>query len=142
MWIGDSMTPKAKEIIKFNQDIAVTDEAADEGQETSERLGSNTTSSPSHTALSFHTKVVNDGITMKQMKAAEKLSLYQKGWARQNRLFSPEDNRRKITLLDQQSSYQSPRNENLTSFYEETQRTMEGCPEELEVKRTALIERA
>ena len=31
MWIGDSMTPKAKEIIKFNQDIAVTDEAADEG---------------------------------------------------------------------------------------------------------------
>ena len=31
MWIEDGTKPKAKEIVKFNQDIPVNSEAADEG---------------------------------------------------------------------------------------------------------------
>ena len=31
MWIDDGTKTKAKEIVKFNQDIAVNSEAADEG---------------------------------------------------------------------------------------------------------------
>lgn len=47
------------------------------------------------------TKLSRDGgITSKQMKAAQKLSLYEKGWQRQNNLLYHREDRRKASLID------------------------------------------
>lgn len=82
------------------------------------------------------------GITIKQLKAQEKLSCYQKGWQRMNNILNRPVGKgsRNCSLIDKQNNYVSPRDDCLSSFYESTMRSVTNCPNER--KRSVMLEQA
>ena len=66
------------------------------------------------------------GLTVRQMKAADKLSLYQRGWHRLTKLAACLEDQRNLnaaasnreTLIEKSNRYVSPRDDCLSSFYE------------------------
>lgn len=82
------------------------------------------------------------GMTIKQLKAQEKLQCYQKGWERMNRYLNRPGDKNSIcsSLIDKQERYTSPREDCLSSFYESTQKSVSMCPNER--KRSTLITQA
>ena len=81
-------------------------------------------------------------MTLKQKKAFDKLTLYEKAWERMNRLVKPNSKSqggKRVSLLEKQKNYLSPREDCLTDFYESAQKSVSMCPNEK--KRSIMIER-
>lgn len=81
-----------------------------------------------------------DGMTKLQKKACDKYTLYEKSWERMNRLVVGKNQiKRRISLLDNQRNYMSPREDCLTEFYEFAHKSVSMCPNEK--KRSIMIEK-